>query len=47
MGKHTIFGAVADDASKAVVDAIAGVQTGANDRPNDDVVISSIDIEKL
>jgi peptidyl-prolyl cis-trans isomerase A (cyclophilin A) len=46
-GKHTIFGVVADDASKAVVDAIAGVQTGANDRPNDDVVISSIDIEKL
>jgi len=47
MGKHTIFGAVADDASKAVVDAIAGVKTGANDRPAEDVVISSIDIEKL
>ena len=46
-GKHTIFGAVADDDSKKVVAAIAAVPTGANDRPTEDVVISSIDIEKL
>lgn len=43
-GKHTIFGEVADDASKAVVDAIAGVPTGAGDRPIEPVVISSIDV---
>ena len=43
-GKHTIFGEVADDASRAVVDAIASVPTGAGDRPIEPVVISSIDI---
>ena len=43
-GKHTIFGAVADDASKAVVDEIAAVRTGAGDRPVEPVVISSIDV---
>ena len=44
-GKHTIFGEVADDASKAVVDAISAVQTGAMDRPTEDVVITGIDID--
>ncbi|WP_460775361.1 peptidylprolyl isomerase [Microbacterium sp. GXF7504] len=43
-GKHTIFGEVADDASRKVVDAIAAVPTGAADRPIEPVVISSIDI---
>ncbi|MDJ1114053.1 peptidylprolyl isomerase [Microbacterium dauci] len=43
-GKHTIFGEVADDASRAVVDAISAVPTGAQDRPVEPVVISSIDI---
>ncbi|MBL3699515.1 peptidylprolyl isomerase [Leucobacter luti] len=43
-GKHTIFGEVADDASKAVVDAISAVQTGAMDRPVEDVVITGVDI---
>lgn len=43
-GNHTIFGEVADDASRAVVDAIAAVQTGAMDRPVDDVVITGISI---
>ena len=43
-GKHTIFGEVADDASRAVVDAIAAVPTGAGDRPVEPVVIESIDI---
>jgi peptidyl-prolyl cis-trans isomerase A (cyclophilin A) len=43
-GKHTIFGEVADDASRAVVDEIAGVATGAGDRPVEPVVISSVDI---
>ncbi len=44
-GKHTIFGEVADDASRAVVDAIATAPTGALDRPVTDVVIVSVDIE--
>jgi peptidyl-prolyl cis-trans isomerase A (cyclophilin A) len=43
-GKHTIFGEVADDDSRRVVDAIAGVATGAGDRPVEPVVITSVDI---
>jgi peptidyl-prolyl cis-trans isomerase A (cyclophilin A) len=43
-GKHTIFGEVADDASRKVVDAIAAVPTGAADRPVEPVVIESIEI---
>ncbi|MDO4821517.1 MULTISPECIES: peptidylprolyl isomerase [Rothia] len=46
-GRHTIFGEVVDEDSKKVVDAIEGVATGAMDRPVEDVVISSIDIEQL
>ena len=43
-GKHTIFGEVADDASRAVVDAIAAVPTAAGDRPIEPVVLQSVDI---
>ncbi|MBB3157548.1 peptidyl-prolyl cis-trans isomerase A (cyclophilin A) [Microbacterium proteolyticum] len=43
-GKHTIFGEVADDASKAVVDAIAAVPTAAGDRPIEPVVLQSVDV---
>lgn len=43
-GKHTIFGEVSDDESKAVVDAISAVSTNRQDRPDQDVVISSVDI---
>ena len=43
-GKHTIFGKVADDASKKVVDEIAAVRTGAGDKPIEDVVLHSVDI---
>ena len=43
-GKHTIFGEVADEASRAVVDEIAGVRTGSGDRPVEPVVVSSIDV---
>ena len=46
-GKHTIFGEVADDASRAVVDAIEAVPTGAGDRPVEPVVISSIDVQAV
>ena len=45
-GNHTIFGKVIDDESKAVVDAIAAVPTGMNDRPVEDVVVETIDIEE-
>ena len=43
-GKHTIFGTVADDASKAVVDAISAVATDGRDRPLEDVTITSVDV---
>ena len=46
-GKHSIFGEVADEESKKVVDAIEGVRTGMGDRPVEDVTINSIDVEKL
>ena len=42
--KHTIFGEVADQASRDVVDAIVAVETGHQDRPLEPVVISSITI---
>ena len=44
--KHTIFGEVADQASRDVVDAIAAVSTGSQDRPSDDVVIETISIDR-
>ena len=46
-GKHTIFGEVADEASKKVVDKIASVPTGAQDRPLDEVIIESVTIERV
>ena len=46
-GKHTVFGEVADEESKKVVDKIGQVATGAQDRPIDDVVIESITIERV
>lgn len=45
-GKHTIFGEVADDASREVVDRISAVSTDPRDRPVEDVVISSVTITK-
>lgn len=44
-GKHTIFGEVADEAGRAVVDAIAAAPTRPGDRPVTDVVITSITVE--
>lgn len=43
-GQHTIFGKVADEESRKVVDEISNVETGPMDRPVDDVVLKSIDI---
>ncbi len=45
--KHTIFGAVADDDSKRVVDEIEGVPTDRGDAPLEPVVISSIDVTEV
>ena len=44
--KHTIFGEVADQESRDVVDAIAAVETGSADRPRTEVTISSITITR-
>ena len=44
--RHTIFGEVEDDASKKVVDTIAGSPTGPGDRPVEPVVIESVEVEQ-
>ena len=43
--RHTVFGQLTDEASYEVLDAIAGVETGAMDKPVEDVVIETIEIE--
>ena len=45
-GKHTIFGEVADEESRKVVDKIGSVRTGAQDRPVEPVVLESVTIER-
>ncbi len=45
--KHTIFGEVADAASRAVVDSIAGTPTGRGDVPVEPVVVESVTIERV
>ncbi|MCI4063261.1 peptidylprolyl isomerase [Micromonospora sp. R77] len=44
--RHTIFGEVADEASRKVVDQIANTPTGPSDRPRQDVVIERVEIER-
>jgi peptidyl-prolyl cis-trans isomerase A (cyclophilin A) len=44
--KHTIFGEVADQDSRDVVDAIATTRTDSSDRPREPVVIESVAISK-
>jgi peptidyl-prolyl cis-trans isomerase A (cyclophilin A) len=44
--KHTIFGEVADQESRDVVDAIGNTTTGAGDRPVNDIKIERITIER-
>lgn len=44
--RHTIFGEVADQPSRDVVDAIATTPTDRSDRPLDDVIISSVTLEE-
>lgn len=43
---HTIFGKVADEESMEVVNAISAVETDANDKPNSDVVLESVTIDR-
>ena len=45
--KHSIFGEVADQASRDVIDAIAAVSVGAQDRPKTDVKITSVTVERV
>jgi peptidyl-prolyl cis-trans isomerase A (cyclophilin A) len=44
--KHTIFGRVADDGSRRVVDTIAALETDRSDRPSSPVVIESVDVAR-
>ncbi|MGH8971084.1 MAG: peptidylprolyl isomerase [Actinomycetes bacterium] len=44
--KHTIFGEVAAGSGRAVVDQIATTPTGRMDRPVDDVVIETVEIDR-
>jgi cyclophilin family peptidyl-prolyl cis-trans isomerase len=43
-GKHTVFGKVTDGMD--AVDSIEGTQTGAQDRPVDDVVIERVELKE-
>jgi peptidyl-prolyl cis-trans isomerase A (cyclophilin A) len=45
--RHTIFGQVADEQSAKVVDSIANTPTGPGDRPREDVVVESVEIERV
>lgn len=44
-GKHTIFGEIADEDSRTVVDRIAATPTGRNDKPVQDVTITGFTFE--
>lgn len=46
-GEHTIFGEVADEDSKRVVDAIEAVETDGRDKPLKDVVIESVTVDEV
>jgi peptidyl-prolyl cis-trans isomerase A (cyclophilin A) len=45
--KHTIFGEVADDDSRKVVDTIGSTPTARGDRPVKDVVIERVEVETV
>ncbi|MDN5811504.1 MAG: peptidylprolyl isomerase [Arthrobacter sp.] len=46
-GKHTIFGEVTDEKSREIAAALNKVPTDGRDKPLEDVVVSSIDVEAL
>ena len=43
--RHTVFGQLLDEQSYQVLDEIAQVETGAMDKPVEDVVIETIEVE--
>ena len=43
--RHSVFGLLMDETSFAVLDEIAAVETGMMDKPVEDVVIQTIEIE--
>jgi len=45
-GKHTIFGEVADDDSRKIVDTIGTTRTSGQDRPVADVVLERVEIQR-
>jgi peptidyl-prolyl cis-trans isomerase A (cyclophilin A) len=45
-GNHTIFGVVADDESRAVVDKLGSVQTDRSDRPVEEQVLTGVTISE-
>jgi peptidyl-prolyl cis-trans isomerase A (cyclophilin A) len=44
--RHTIFGEVADEQSRKVVDSIASTRVGRQDRPAQDITITSVTVER-
>jgi peptidyl-prolyl cis-trans isomerase A (cyclophilin A) len=46
-GKHTIFGEVADDESRAVVDKLNAVATDGRDKPIEEQSITSVTIDEV
>jgi peptidyl-prolyl cis-trans isomerase A (cyclophilin A) len=44
--RHTIFGEVADQESRNVVDAIGRTATGQADRPLEDIIIEKVTIDR-
>ena len=45
-GKHTIFGEVADQPSRDVVDKIGAVRTGNGDKPIEPVILNSVTVDE-
>ncbi len=45
-GAHTIFGEVADQASREVVDRLGSVPTDRSDRPVEQQVLSAVDVQQ-
>jgi peptidyl-prolyl cis-trans isomerase A (cyclophilin A) len=46
-GKHSIFGAVEDPDSQAIIEKLANVATDGRDKPLEDVVIENITVEQV
>ena len=42
--RHTVFGQLVNETSFQVLDLIAGVETGAQDKPKEDVIIETIEV---